>query len=280
MLASTTGGYSFLARALGIPLLLSGAVACAGPLADDHASHAEGNEVSTATESADDHASHAEGNQVSAATEPAARLDGIDVSEFQGDIDWQAAKAAGVVFAFARALEGDTIHDSQFAANWQGMKEAGVVRGAYDFYIADDSPETQVEEFTALVTLEPGDLVPMVDIESASLTESAPANLVSDFHRYLDLMEAHYGVKPIIYTDPDFWNENLDDSFGEYPLWVADYDGEDTPTLPEGWDDWVLWQHTDLGSVPGIDGDVDLDVFKGGLGDLARYRIPEPGQEP
>jgi lysozyme len=166
-----------------------------------------------------------------------ARLNGIDVSEFQGEIDWQAVKASGVVFAFARALEGETIIDSRFADSWEDMKEAGIVRGAYDFYVADDSVESQVENFTALVTLEPGDLVPMVDIETASLGgQPATADLVSDFHQYLDLMEAHYGVKPIIYTDPDFWNENLDDSFGDYALWVAVYD-VDSPTLPDGWSD-------------------------------------------
>lgn len=200
-----------------------------------------------------------------------AQLAGIDVSEFQGDIDWQAVKAGGVVFAFARALEGETIHDSRFSANWQGMKDAGIVPGAYVFYVADDPPAKQAEIFTGLVTLEPGDLRPMVDIEQGSIGASAPANLVANFHTYLELIEKHYGVKPIIYTDPVFWNEHMDDSFGDYPLWVADYD-VDSPTLPTGWDKWVFWQHSDSGSVAGIDGHVDLDTFNGGLEDLSRYR--------
>ncbi len=205
---------------------------------------------------------------------PPARLDGIDVSQFQGEIDWQAVRASGIVFAFARALEGESIHDSRFAANWQGMKDAGVVRGAYDFYVAADPPEAQVENFAGLVTLEPGDLVPMVDIEQGSVGSAAPPDLVADFHRYLQLMESHYGAKPIIYTDPSFWNEHMDDSFGDYPLWVAEY-GVDSPSLPRGWNDWVLWQHSESGSVPGIDGAVDLDVFNGGLEELARYRMRE-----
>lgn len=206
-------------------------------------------------------------------TETPARLRGVDVSKFQGEIDWQAVKASGIVFAFARALEGETIVDSRFTANWQSMKEAGVVRGAYDFYVAGDRPAAQVEVFTDLVTLEPSDLGPMVDIEQGSLGSSAPPDLVSNFHKYLELMETHYGVKPIIYTDPAFWNEHMDDSFGDYPLWVAEY-GVDSPTLPKGWDAWVLWQHSESGTVPGIEGDVDLDVFNGDLVELARYRIP------
>lgn len=200
------------------------------------------------------------------------RLEGVDVSKFQGEIDWQAVRASGVVFAFARALEGETIHDATFAANWRGMKEAGVVRGAYDFYIANDSPEVQAKIFSSLVALEPGDLVPMVDIEEASLGGSEPPDLVEDFHRYLELVEQAFGARPIVYTNPSFWNENMDDSFGEYPLWVADYEVE-SPTLPDGWQDWVIWQHGDSGSVPGIDGDVDLNVFTGTMEDLARYRI-------
>lgn len=207
-----------------------------------------------------------------------ARLDGIDVSTFQGEIDWQAVKASGIVFAFARALEGETIHDSSFTTNWQGMKEAGVVRGAYDFYVAGDPPTKQAEVFAGLVTLEPGDLVPMVDIESGSLGASAPPDLIANFHRYLELIESHYEVKPIIYTDPSFWNEHMDDSFGDYPLWVAEY-GVDSPTPPKGWGTWALWQHSDSGSVPGIEGAVDLDLFGGGLEELARYRIQPPASE-
>jgi len=201
------------------------------------------------------------------------RLDGVDVSKFQGEIDWQAVKASGVVFAFARALEGVTVHDATFAANWRAMKEAGILRGAYDFYVAGDSPAEQVKTFTSLVSLEPGDLVPMVDIEAGSIGRSAPVDLIAGFHQYLDLMTTHYGAKPIIYTDSSFWNEHMDDSFGDYPLWIAEY-GVESPNLPTGWSTWVLWQHSATGQVPGIVGDVDLDVFNGGLDDLASYQIP------
>jgi lysozyme len=201
---------------------------------------------------------------------------GVDVSQFQGELDWQSVKASGVAFAFARALEGETILDSDFAANWEGMKAAGVARGAYHFYVADDPPEDQARVFSGLVTLEPGDLVPMVDIEQASIGASAPSDLVSNFHRYLDLLEQQFGVRPIIYTEPAFWNEHMDDSFGTYPLWVADY-SVDSPVLPQGWDNWVLWQHSHSGTVPGVDGSVALSRFAAGLEWLlAGYSVPEP----
>lgn len=211
---------------------------------------------------------------VTGAVEAAAQtqLDGIDISQFQGEIDWQAVKASGGVFAFARALEGETLPDSRFAANWEGMKAAGIVRGAYHFYVAGDRPEDQASMFSGLVTLEPGDLVPMVDIEYGSIGASAPPDLVSNFRQYLELIEQRFGVTPIIYTNPEFWAEYMDDSFGAYPLWVADYD-VDSRRLPLGWNDWVLWQHSGSGSVPGVDGTVDLDIFAGGLDALASYQL-------
>ncbi len=230
--------------------------------------------LATASAGCSDPASPTADALASPASETTTQLNGIDVSQFQGEIDWQAVKASGIVFAFARALEGETIHDSTFAANWPGMKEAGVVRGAYGFYIADDPPSAQVEVFGGLVTLEPGDLVPMVDIEEGSIGSSAPPDLITDFHQYLELMEKHYRAKPIIYTNPSFWNEHMDDSFGDYPLWIAEY-GVDSPNPPTGWSGWVLWQHSESGAVPGIDGDVDLDIFNGGLEELARYGIPK-----
>ena len=205
---------------------------------------------------------------------PAETLSGIDVSEFQSRIDWQAVKASGVTFAFARALYGESIHDPEFVNNWQGMKEAGVIRGAYDFYIVEESPASQVQDFSDIVSLESEDLAPMVDIEEASITASdgtAPANIVSNFHEYLILMEAHYGIKPIIYTNPSFWNEYMDDSFGDYPLWIAEY-GVKAPTVPNGWDNWTIWQHSESGSIDGIKGSVDLDVFNGNLERLGHYR--------
>lgn len=280
MRTSKANNYRLLAPIAGV-LLLNLLLACSGPAAAPDEQQSGGQSDMTDAPSP----LPAPGTAVLSATEgdasaPAARLHGIDVSEFQGEIDWQAVQASGVTFAYARALEGETIHDSRFAANWSGMKEAGVVRGAYDFYVAHDPPEAQVATFISLVTLEPGDLVPMVDIEKGSLGgKPAPADLVPNFHRYLELLAAHYKVTPFIYTDPAFWNENLDDSFGGYPLWVADY-GVDSPSLPRGWERWVIWQHSESGAVQGIAGAVDLDVFNGDLQDLARYRIPETGTQP
>jgi len=202
-------------------------------------------------------------------------LSGIDVSKFQGAIDWQSVKSSGITFAFARALEGETVHDSEFAANWHGMHEAGLIRGAYDFYVVEDSPESQAKIFSDLVSLKPGDLVPMVDIEQGSITSkngSVPANMVSNLHQYLTLLEAHFGIKPIIYTNARFWNTYMDDSFSDYPLWLAEY-GVKAPALPNGWNSWKFWQYSDSGDVPGINGAVDLDTFNGNLADLEQFRI-------
>lgn len=197
---------------------------------------------------------------------------GIDVDLYQGDIDWKGVNASGISFAFAKATEGAT-SDPRFAQNWSGMKEAGVTRGAYHFYDSSELPEAQAQLFIDTVTLESGDLAPMVDIESVGGAGAASPTIAPDLRKYLELIEQHFGVEPIIYTNASFWDENMDDSFGEYPLWVADY-GASSPQLPSGWDHWVFWQHSESGSVPGISGAVDLDYFNRSLGELSDYQIP------
>ncbi len=202
----------------------------------------------------------------------AERVNGIDVSHYQGDIDWSAVAGAGVVFAYAKAAEGDTGGDSAFARNWQGMQAAGLLRGAYDFYVVGDDPETQAQDFISRVTLVAGDLPPMVDIETESRgAESDPA-LIADLHRYLEILSAQYGVAPIIYTSPGFWNAHFDDSFSDYPLWVAEY-GVTAPKAVTGWSVWTIWQHAQDGAVAGISGAVDLDHFNGSLEQLRKFTV-------
>ena len=194
-------------------------------------------------------------------------LKGIDVSHYQGDVDWSAVKNDGVVFAYTKAAEGETGADSEFAENWAAMKSAGIIRGAYDFYRVGDSPDKQLQNFTAKVNLEQGDLPPMVDIETVNGAIETVQSLSSELHKYLEALESHYGLKPIIYTSNGFWNKYLDASFSAYPLWIAEY-GVQSPREPNGWGSWVFWQYSQNGTVNGIDGSVDLDYFNGTLDDL------------
>ena len=193
------------------------------------------------------------------------RLSGIDVSKWQGDVNWQEVKQAGVTFAFARATYGSVEVDSLFNANWQGIKNVGLARGAYHFFVTADDATEQANLFLRTVgSLESGDLPPVLDVEAQSGTGS---NLVSGVQTWLDLVEQKLGRKPIIYTGPSFWNENLTSGFGSYPLWVAEY-GVSSPKPVNGWDGWTFWQHSQSGAVEGVSGSVDLDYFNGSQSDL------------
>ncbi len=193
------------------------------------------------------------------------RLNGIDVSKYQPNVNWSDVKQAGYVFAFARATYGTGMVDPYFNSHWQGMKAAGVVRGPYHFFLAAEDATQQADLFVRTVgSLESGDLPPVLDVKQQSGTGP---NLVSGVQTWLRVVEQQLGRRPIIYTGPAFWNENLTSGFGEYPLWVAEY-GVSSPKPVHGWDAWTFWQYSESGSVPGISGSVDLDYFNGSLSDL------------
>lgn len=202
------------------------------------------------------------------------RLSGIDVSYYQGNIDWQSVKDAGVVFAFARATYGTTKVDPQFHTNWQVMKNAGIIRGAYHFFVAAEDPVEQASFFASTVgSLDSGDLPPVLDVEAGSGTNSS---LVSNVQTWLSTVEQRLGVTPMIYTAPSYWNEYMTADFGKYPLWVAEY-GVTTPKSVKGWSGWTFWQHSAAGTVSGIEGTVDLDYFNGSYNELLAFAQASPG---
>jgi len=194
------------------------------------------------------------------------KLSGIDVSYYQGDVDWQSVKAAGVTFAFARATYGTSKVDPQFSTYWPAIKAAGIIRGAYHFYVSANDPAAQANLFLSTVgSLDANDLPPVLDVES----DSGTTNLVSGVQTWLDTVEQKLGRTPIIYTGPSFWNEYMTSGFGNYPLWVAEY-GVSAPKQTNGWSTWAFWQYSESGSVAGIN-PVDLDYFNGSLNDLHAF---------
>lgn len=198
--------------------------------------------------------------------------EGIDVSSYSGTVDWDRVLAAGKTFAFAKATEGVDLADPSFAGHWSAMKKAGIARGAYHFYVTEDDPAAQAKFFIETVDLMPGDLVPTVDIER--IGHGTESGLADRLRTFLEAIEAHYGVRPIIYTNTNFWDANLDDSFGDYPLWVAEY-GVDAPKLPAGWTDWYLWQSQGNAKVAGVEQDADLDRGNPSRVDWSALFVPE-----
>jgi lysozyme len=194
------------------------------------------------------------------------QVQGIDVSHLQQTIDWTQVRQAGPLFAFMKASDGITWTDPEFAINWSGAAAAGLLRGAYHFYETNDDPTAQAENFLSVVQLVPGDLPPVVDIETMKSGGSA-GQVVQDLQTWLNVVEQATGRVPMIYTNDSFWNSLGTSAFGGYPLWIAEY-GVQSPKLPSGWTSWAFWQYSESGTVAGISTTVDLDVFSGSLAEL------------
>lgn len=193
------------------------------------------------------------------------RIQGIDVSHFQDRVDWQAVKAAGMVFAFAKATQGVSYVDTLFDRNWRGMKQTGIIRGAYHFFDFTADASTQAAHYLNCVTPSLGDLPPVLDIEY--LPKRGDLNTrIRDIKIWLLQVEQGCGRQPIIYTNPSFWRDYMGNTrdFCDYPLWIANY-GVSTPHLPGAWTSWLFWQASENGRVEGIDVPVDLDYFNGDL---------------
>jgi GH25 family lysozyme M1 (1,4-beta-N-acetylmuramidase) len=220
-------------------------------------------------------AAPADGAAAPADTRPARTLRGIDVSSFQGDINWRSVRAAGYVFGFAKATEGLDFRDERFTAGrWKAMADARLVRGAYHFARPQPgrSGRDEARHFCRVVQSvggwRNGDLPPCLDVEWAKgLTPQQVVRWCSDFCNEVKRLT---GRGCIVYTG-GFW-KNL----GRVPapeqgalLWIAHY-GVDKPVLPAGWKTWTFWQFSDKGRVPGIPGPVDVNHFNGDLAALTR----------
>lgn len=185
-------------------------------------------------------------------------IKGIDVSHYQKRIDWTVVERDSFEFVFIKASEGQEYKDSLFQINWKALEESGMRRGAYHFFRPTVPAEIQAQNFIDQVELHSGDLPPVLDIEVEDEVEMAL--ILRSMRRWLEMVEKHYGVRPIIYTYMDFYEEHLKGAFDEYPLWIARYSSREPIT-----EDWNFWQYSSEGLVKGIPSEVDLNVFKGSL---------------
>lgn len=191
---------------------------------------------------------------------------GIDISRYQGDIDWGRVAASGVRFAFIKSTEGGDIADPMFAANWVGAAAAGIPRGGYHFYYFCRTGAEQAAWFIQNTPRQAGALPPVLDMEwtrSRNCPTRPDAETVrAEAASFLAIVGQHYGQRPVIYTTVDFWEENQMWRLGGYDFWLRSVAGHPRETY-EG-HHWAFWQYTGTGRVPGIAGDVDLNAFEGG----------------
>ena len=204
---------------------------------------------------------------------------GIDISHYQTNIKWEKLRNASinndpVRFVIIKATEGQNHYDDDFNDNFFQAKENDFIRGAYHFFVPGVDPVKQANFYLHQVHLVPGDLPPVLDIEKDG--KLPKKQLQKDVKKWLDIVEAKYGIKPILYTSYKFKKDFLDDPvFNEYPYWIAHY----YINKLEYKGDWILWQHTDCGKVDGIKGFVDCNIYNGTVQELEAFTLQDKDEE-
>lgn len=201
-------------------------------------------------------------------------IHGIDISHYQGKIDWDELRGAQIDgcplrFVIIKSTEGASRVDDKFENNFYEAREHGFIRGAYHFWSNKSSAREQAYHFLSKVPLEDGDLPPVLDVEHKPKNRSTE-EFQRDILTWLHIVEDKYHVKPIIYTYYKFKELYLSAPvFDDYPYWIAHYYVDEVKYKGE----WKFWQHTDAGRLPGIKGYVDFNIYNGSYYDLKQLTI-------
>lgn len=205
-------------------------------------------------------------------------VQGVDVSHYQGEIDWQVLEGQGIDFAFIKATEGSGHVDRKFYENWEAADATNLRSGAYHFFSFDSPAETQAQLYIDTVGDLSGRLIPVVDIEFYGDKFSNPPEdevIVRELKTMLDILEEEYGVKPMVYTTYTFYYKYLDGEIDGYPLWIRNVYFSPNVDMRN---QWTFWQYTDTAIINGYSGaeeHIDMNVFYGSTEELDEYVIWE-----
>jgi lysozyme len=197
---------------------------------------------------------------------------GIDISHYQDNIKWKDVtwiyEEYPIHFVIVRSTMGIDTKDLTYTKNWNELHRSRFIRGAYHYYRPDESSTEQAQNFINTVKLLPGDLPPILDIEKLPRNQSIN-QLKVGIRNWLDIVERHYGVKPIIYSGQSYFDDYLYPEFNDCVIWIANYNTWVTDIQSQ----WTVWQFSEKGKVNGIKGLVDLNIFNGDLEELNELRI-------
>lgn len=206
---------------------------------------------------------------------PGYAVHGIDVSHYSCFIDWKEVKKMNqngirVDFAYMRATRGLDLVDYQFPKNWENVRDAQILRGAYHFFTFRDNPVDQARFFLQNVPIERGDLPPVLDIENDKDVDDRRLNrddILRGISAWLELVERQTGVRPMIYTNLDYYKRYIAGNFRAYPIWIASYKSVGTVALPDK-KQWFFWQFSEKARCNGISEPIDLNIFAGTIEQL------------
>lgn len=191
---------------------------------------------------------------------------GVDVSSYQGAVDWDVLSGQGIGFAYIRATEGSSTQDARFSFNWEHACKTGLTVGAYHYFSFDSSADAQADNFIRTVPVRSDALPPAVDLELyGNKRLHPPAKPETDklLSELLRRLEEHYGKKPVIYVTQRTYDLYISGGYADYAVWIRDVITK--PSLPDK-KLWTFWQYTDRQKLPGYKGSerfIDMNVFRG-----------------
>ena len=196
------------------------------------------------------------------------KINGIDLSHYQGKVDWKKLNDSAVAFVFIKATEGHHTVDKSFNNHWKGSSHTKLLRGVYHFFDPAVDAKSQALHFLATTAADFGDFPPVVDIESRQ--QQASTEILAALTVFLSVIEQKTSRKPMIYTSPGFWDSLDSKKFSDHHLWLADYSKK--AKLPKQWHEWLFWQFSSGGIVDGVEGNVDMSVFSKGRNALEQLK--------
>ncbi len=201
-------------------------------------------------------------------------IKGIDVSSYQGDIDWNVLSSQNISFAFIKATEGSSFVDKNFVYNFKEAQKTSLAVGAYHFFSYDSEGKTQAENFISTVVPFEGMLPPVIDLEFYGDKEKSPpdrSDVEKQLKIMLNLLEEHYNQKPIIYATEKSYELYLSNDYVEYDIWIRNVISK--PKLSDN-RTWTFWQFTNRDKLDGYKGKekyIDVNVFNDSLEEYAEY---------
>ena len=188
-----------------------------------------------------------------------AKYDGIDISSYQGYIDWgKVSSDKDIRFVYIKATEGATYRSPHYIHNMTQARRYGLLVGSYHYLTSSSSIDDQFNNFSTYALKDVQDLMPMLDVEVRG--NWSRSQLIDSVNKFCDLVEDHYGVQPMIYSTMGFYNKNLTPYFNKHKLYIGRYSNSEPEINWEG--EYTIWQYSENGIIPGIDAYVDLCRFR------------------